>query len=42
VLGYGMGLGENRRQPLGMEVESTLHMLRIKALCGEEELRDTG
>jgi hypothetical protein len=30
VLGYGMGLEENRRRPLGMEIESTFRMMAIR------------
>ena len=32
VSGYGMGLGENRRKPLGLEIESTFRMLKIRRL----------
>ena len=32
VSGYGMGLGENRRKPLGIEVESTFRVLKIRRL----------
>ena len=30
VSGYGMGLGESRRRPLGIEIESTFRMLAIR------------
>jgi hypothetical protein len=32
VSGYGMGLGESRRKSVGVEVESTFRMLKIRAL----------
>lgn len=32
ISGYGMGLGENRRKPAGIEIESTFRMLRIQSL----------
>jgi len=31
VSGYGMGLGENRCKPAGIEIESTFRMLKIKS-----------
>jgi len=30
VSGYALGLGESRRKPLGMEIESTFRMLKIR------------
>jgi hypothetical protein len=32
VSGYGMGLGENRRKSLGLEVESTFRVLKMRRL----------
>ena len=34
VLGYHMGLGENRRQKAALELESTFYMLKILKLAG--------
>jgi len=36
VSGYGMGLGENRRKPLGMEVESTFRMAKVKITAARQ------
>lgn len=33
VSGYGMGLGENRRKPAALEIESTFRMLKIARLA---------
>ena len=35
VCGYGMGLGENRRNPAWAELESTLRMLHLQALLSQ-------
>ena len=35
VSGYHMGLGENRRTRLGLDVESTFRMLRLKMMAGK-------
>jgi hypothetical protein len=32
VSGHGIGLGENRRKPLGLEVESTFRVLKIRRM----------
>lgn len=40
VSGYGMGLGENRRKSLALEIESTFRMLLIRKIGGAGGLED--